>query len=250
MEKLTARARHRRQLMDSIDRSNGSIEYKFQNISAVLMELGGVSISGYKPAVNVQGLLREVVAGRYDTDAELAAKLEMTVDAPVTPLQHELGGRSAAPDVSRMPRRRTRVARHNDYQAREAANRQIGLAGEKLVVQREKRRLTRAGFRDLADKVRHVAVEDGDGLGYDVLSWQTDRTERFLEVKTTRFSEFQPFLVTRNEVEFSAEEPERFSMLRLFHLERPQLGFYELRGSLRDSADLISEVFSGVPRGS
>ena len=45
---------HRNELLKFIDRSSGSIEYKHQNISAVLLELGMPYISGYKPARNYQ----------------------------------------------------------------------------------------------------------------------------------------------------------------------------------------------------
>lgn len=245
-----AKAAHRRELKKRIDRSDGSIEYKFQNISAVLMELGAVPIVGYKPAVNAQQLLRQRVTERLDGADDLASKMESAVMATgVAPLA-QLITPSAIPDAARLPRRSARIARHTDFQAKEAANRAVGLAGELLVVDWERRRLAQAGRRDLADKVRHVSVEDGDGLGFDVESWTPEGVERFLEVKTTRYTAYQPFLVSRNEVEFSEEEPERFSLVRVFQLERPELGFYELPGSLNESADLRAESFSGVPRAS
>ena len=45
-------------------RSHGSVEFKHQNISAVLAGLGLPYIDGYKPRGNVQALLREVVGER------------------------------------------------------------------------------------------------------------------------------------------------------------------------------------------
>jgi hypothetical protein len=36
----------------------------------------------------------------------------------------------------------------------------------------------------LAAAVRHVAVFEGDGAGYDVASFELDGSERFVEVKT------------------------------------------------------------------
>lgn len=48
----------RRSLVSTVPRSEGSLEFKFQNVSAVLDELGAVWISGYKPRRNVQQLLR------------------------------------------------------------------------------------------------------------------------------------------------------------------------------------------------
>ena len=48
------KAEHNRQLRGQIDRGRGSIEFKHQNISAVLKALGEVWIEGYKPAMKFQ----------------------------------------------------------------------------------------------------------------------------------------------------------------------------------------------------
>jgi hypothetical protein len=47
-----SKTQHRRALMEQIDRSDGSIEFKHRNISAVLIELGFPRVEGYKPAWN------------------------------------------------------------------------------------------------------------------------------------------------------------------------------------------------------
>jgi hypothetical protein len=49
-----SKAQHNRLLRSTIDRSEGSIEFKHQNISAVLQQLGLPNIKGYLPAVNFQ----------------------------------------------------------------------------------------------------------------------------------------------------------------------------------------------------
>jgi hypothetical protein len=48
------KAQHNRLLRSKIDRSEGSIEFKHQNISAVLQQLGLPRIRGYLPAANYQ----------------------------------------------------------------------------------------------------------------------------------------------------------------------------------------------------
>src|SRR4051794_14158243 len=48
------KAEHRRMLQRQINRSDGSIEFKHQNISAVLQRLGLPRIKGYLPATNYQ----------------------------------------------------------------------------------------------------------------------------------------------------------------------------------------------------
>ena len=55
------KSEHRRALQDRIDRGEGSIEYKHQNISAVLVGLGETWIVGYRPAFNYQRALEDAV---------------------------------------------------------------------------------------------------------------------------------------------------------------------------------------------
>jgi hypothetical protein len=58
-----SKAEHRRALLPLLnDRSEGSVEFKHQNISAVLKGLGEDWIPGYKPAFNFQMALVEAVA--------------------------------------------------------------------------------------------------------------------------------------------------------------------------------------------
>ena len=58
-----SKAQHRRALLPLLDgRSEGSVEFKYQNISAVLMGLGEDWIHGYKPAFNFQMSLVDAVA--------------------------------------------------------------------------------------------------------------------------------------------------------------------------------------------
>src|SRR6056297_2517981 len=58
-----SKAEHRRALLPLLnDRSEGSVEFKHQNISAVLKGLGEVWITGYKPAFNFQTSLVDAVA--------------------------------------------------------------------------------------------------------------------------------------------------------------------------------------------
>jgi len=57
------KAPHRRALLPLLnDRSEGSVEFKHQNISAVLKALGEDWIPGYKPAFNFQASLIDAVA--------------------------------------------------------------------------------------------------------------------------------------------------------------------------------------------
>src|SRR5690606_491390 len=111
-------------------------------------------------------------------------------------------------------------------------NRSLGLAGEQFIVEFEARRLHAAGRKALAERVEHVAGVRGDGLGYDVLSFDVSGEERFIEVKTTDFGAVTPFYVSRNEVAFSEERAEQFVLARV-HEFRSAPKFFELKGAIR-----------------
>lgn len=79
--------------------------------------------------------------------------------------------------------------------------------------------------------VVHASVDEGDGLGYDIRSFEPDGTERYIEVKSTTFGERTPFFVSANEVRFSRERPRQFHLYRLFDFrDRPRM--FQLEGSI------------------
>ena len=74
---------------------------------------------------------------------------------------------------------------------------------------------------DLAAKVEWVAETCGDGLGFDVLSFdEADDSEWWIEVKTTGLGKHFPFYVTANEVRCSEDCPDRFRLYRVFDFAR------------------------------
>lgn len=129
-----------------------------------------------------------------------------------------------------------------DYLEREAQNRSLGLAGEEFVLTFERWRLVHTGAGQLADRVVHVSRTKGDGLGYDILSFEPDGTERFVEVKTTSFGERTPFFVSANEVRFAREHAPQFQLYRVFDFRRePRL--FELRGPVEQHCHLDATNF-------
>ncbi|QKE84393.1 DUF3883 domain-containing protein [Arthrobacter sp. NEB 688] len=238
-----------RPLSREIGRSESAVQYKFSNVSAVLAELGATFVEGFKPLSNVQDLLRQRTSERFDNDPDLRQLLMRSASREPSKMLRQLGSPVDVPDDLVVPDRAAafRSGVRIDYNALEASNAARGLAGELLVLDRERRVLTERGRRDLARKVRHSSVEDGDGLGFDIRSFTPDGEERFLEVKTTVRSARQPFYVSANEVEFSTEATDQFTLVRVFHLERHP-GFYEMRGSLRESAELRPDSYVAWPR--
>lgn len=236
---------HRGRLAAQLNnRTEGSIEFKHCNISAILIELGCPYIIGYKRRDNFQRLLFEVVVDRvahdslFDQAAIAAVELPAFQVAMPEFVEAEVPPPTLEPieQVAREPGNDTVDpwdvrAFKRDYGEREAHNRSLGKAGELFVVDFEKWRLRNAGFDSLANKVEHVADTRGDGLGFDILSFDDAGHEQLIEVKTTSFGQDMPFFVTKTELDTSAKEANRFQLCRVFEFRRrPRL--FRLHGEI------------------
>mgnify|MGYP001612832339 CR=1 FL=1 len=242
---------HNRRLQAVLNnRSAGAIEFKHANISAVLIECGFPYIAGYKPRGNYQELLRTEVMNRLDGAAALATAAAAIVDAAAPTVQTEqplldvfVDPPLRDPTEGFYERRRTVpvVPRHVDYLAMEARNASLGAAGELFVLGVEHRRLWEAGCRPLAERIDHVSRTQGDGLGYDIRSYDVDGHERLIEVKTTAFGIMTPFYATPREVAVS-EEQSGYHLYRVFKFrESPKI--FALQGSLKTSVRLEPSQF-------
>ena len=193
------KAQRNRALREQIGRSRGSVEFKHQNISAVLLELGMDWISGYKPAVNYQNALIDAV----DRYLSLHGAL-MELASP--PYRQEPVNTIFVPppalDLSKAstPRLRQLIQKFDPVE-RDHRNRALGRAGEEFVLDVERSRLKQAGLPRLAENVRWIANEEGDGAGYDILSFDLAGKPRQIEVKTTNGVATTPFFLSRNEFE-------------------------------------------------
>ena len=85
-----------------------------------------------------------------------------------------------------------------------------------VAIENEKRTLWNAGRQDLACKVSHVSQDLGDGLGYDIHSFNLKGNDRLIEVKTTLGIASTPFFLSENERLVSVERKTHFRLLRLY----------------------------------
>ncbi|HET7385093.1 MAG TPA: DUF3883 domain-containing protein [Nocardioidaceae bacterium] len=238
----------RREVEREVARSAAAIEYKFNNVSAILDEMGAVWIPGYKPLRNVQERLRTVVQERFETDHDLRSLMLKAVadDAIETAL---LGDEVDPPLVDWPERQGTRRGVVDiNFAAIESSNRALGRAGEVTVLDAERSRLQLGGREDLAAEVRHVSVVDGDGLGYDIQSFH-DLTDEpvFIEVKTTRYGKELPFYISGSEVEASNDLGPAYRLRRLYRYGKRDGAFYTLLGPLARNAQLKPDVYRGLP---
>ena len=82
----------------------------------------------------------------------------------------------------------TAIAQKYDVAERDARNRALGRAGEERILAHERASLLAAGRNDLADRIRWVSQADGDGAGYDILSFDPDGSAAFLAHFSTVFT--------------------------------------------------------------
>ncbi len=229
---------HRRRLQGKLNgRSDASIEFKHCNISAAMIDLGFPYVRGYQRRSNYQALLGKVVEEQVRGQVTLdQVALAAVLQPAVTPTQTDFNRvTSDAPKMQNQARESVNPlffrAVKRDYLEREAQNQSLGLAGEEFIVQYEHWRLNALGKSRLADKIEHVSVSKGDGLGYDVLSFESDGKERLIEVKTTTFGRDTPFFVSRGELALSKGAKDQFHLYRLFEF-RKSPRFFDLSGSL------------------
>ena len=220
-----SKTEHRVELKARLHRSDGAIEFKHQNISAVLTELGLPRIAGYKPARNYQGAIFDAIEGYLSKNPEPVPFMPR----PTTGLAELQGLYEESPPPAGQPLVRrpdglVRLIRKFDPALRDQLNRSLGQAGEHHIYEHEQQKLVTLGRRDLARKVRWVSQTDGDGAGYDIRSYDESGAERWIEVKTTRGGNMTPFYLTRNENDVAKERPDTFRLYRLYDFsQRPKL---------------------------
>ena len=236
------KSRHSAVLMTRIGRTHRSVEFKHQNISAVLEEMGMPWIPGYKPKKNYQNAIFDAIE-RYLTSHPDVLTLPQTMPRqPSTPEDIFVPPPALSLDRKRAPERLRQLVRKFDPVERDRRNRSLGKAGESFVFELEKRRLVESDHKDLARKVRWIADEEGDGAGYDILSFDTAGRNRLIEVKTTNGSARTPFFITRNEFQFAKD---RATEWRIYRVHRFSTGprIFTIRPPLEESLKLSTQTW-------
>jgi hypothetical protein len=238
------KSRHSQALMAQIGRTHRSVEFKHQNISAVLDELGMPWIPGYMPKRNYQNAIFGSIDRYLTLHPAILERVPATptaatppstvfVDAPTLTLT------AADPPI---PDGLRHLVRKFDPVERDYRNRALGKAGERFVFDLERRWLTEADRSDLAQRVRWVASEDGDGAGYDIKSFDPAGRERLIEVKTTNGSARTPFYLSRNERDFAEQTAAEWRIYRV-HLFAKDPRVFTIAPPLENAVKLRPETW-------
>jgi Domain of unknown function (DUF3883) len=244
------KASHRKSLMPLLNnRSDGSVEFKHQNISAVLLGMGLPFIKGYKPRFNFQkDILISTVQNYLIKNPNIEYIFSDFADRNDNPyLLKSFDNWAVDPPVNDKSERLEQIRRpiKINYLEREQNNRLLGLQGEELALQYERFLLINNGRGYLADKVEWVSKEQGDGLGFDILSRNFNGTDKYIEVKTTKLGKEAPFFFSANEYNFSQQNFSDYHLYRIFDFANiPKI--FVLSGSFDSFCKVEAVNYKGI----
>ncbi len=232
------------------DRTKGAVEFKHQNVSAVLAKSGLPYIKGYVPLYNIQQVLADAVADFLDRNKWLEQEFELFstqgVEGDTSKKLDFNKVQVSAPKVQveeKANKVKVRSVFKRNYLELEQQNQFIGNLGEKFALDYEIWRLKKSKNPALAKKVEWVAQYD-DGAGFDILSKREDGSDMYIEVKSTKLGKESPFFFSKSENEFSEQNSSNFHLYRVFSLnQKPQL--FIKQGSFRDFCSVEPITFKG-----
>lgn len=116
------------------------------------------------------------------------------------------------------------------------SNKKLGLSGELLVLEAENEKLKTYGFDKIA---KHISLDD-DSKGFDILSYDKDQNEIYIEVKTTAKGLNAPFFISPNELEVSKNLKSSYFIYRLYNYDKDLNSaiFYKICGDVNSSLNL------------
>jgi hypothetical protein len=246
-----SKAEHRRTLLPLLsNRSEGSVEFKHQNISAVLIELGQPYIKGYLPRFNYQQILKDSIVDYLSQNLKIEDQFLIFSDKEISPKKWDLNFNRFIVEPPKVNfSSEPRAIYHKspikiNYLEREQKNQKLGMLGEELVLEFERWHLRNQGKEKLADQIKWISKEEGDGAGFDILSRNLNGTDKFIEVKTTKLAKETPIFFTKNELDFSVENSRNFHLYRVFNFEE-QAKMFIRNGALNQICNSVPVSFKG-----
>lgn len=160
----------------------------------------------------------------------------------------EVGGETPVPNTLNFPEEIEKSKRKGikrDYLQQQKTQLENGLEGEKFVLEIEKQRLLsheNVKLREKVEEIKHVSQVDGDGLGFDILSYDIIDDcikEIYIEVKSTKNNINTPFFMSPNEMEFAREKTVQFRIYRLYKGKSGKLDYYIINNPLKEGDEKI-----------
>lgn len=128
-----------------------------------------------------------------------------------------------------------------DFEEKNKQNKRLGDRGELIVLQSEINKLKTCGKRNLVKAIKHISKEN-DAAGYDILSFDENGNEIYIEVKSTRAKPGDAnFYLTANELE-RAKNDMNYWVYIVFEANSANPKIWRINNPFENNKDKISLV--------
>ncbi|MDH6367989.1 MULTISPECIES: DUF3578 domain-containing protein [unclassified Breznakia] len=211
---------------------NKELLLDMQNMISVYEELAGYLVEKNFEGKNNE-ILTEVIIDELKTDGDklyTAPKNDLNADDykdlgcvdevianVATEMMMKKGEYPIEPQFSRKDNYNHHdVKAKRDYLVKADADLKIGIAGEFMVLDLERKRLEDLGI-DTSTKLEHSSIVTHDGASYDIKSVDEHGNVKYIEVKTTRGDVCTPFYITDKEYNFLEQNRESYYLYRVYN---------------------------------
>ncbi|WP_048509778.1 DUF3883 domain-containing protein [Chryseobacterium sp. FH2] len=178
---------------------------------------------GFEAAI---GIIKQINAVRNSDETRL-----LEVDKPESIQRPSLSTNAGAGSI----------VKNFDFEGNYNLQKLIGDIGEEIVLKHEK---SHSYNQDKLDRIKNIAKEVGDGMGYDIHSFDADGNVKYIEVKTTTADFDTAFYISINEKNFLFNNENTF-IYRLFNLsvENKAAEFYILNKQDILNLNYLPQIF-------
>lgn len=138
-------------------------------------------------------------------------------DVPANEVHLDMVSKPEDPIDAKERKDRIRSKDGIDYSEQQKRNQETGDIGEKIVLANEIDKARKWGLsEDLVSQIRRVSLESDD-YGFDILSFDQNGKEHYIEVKTTKASSNSlSFVLTQNELDHARKYGSAYSIVMVF----------------------------------
>lgn len=155
--------------------------------------------------------------GKKDKLISKISESENHSDVPAKEVHLDMVSKPEDPIDAKERKDRIRSKDGIDYSDQQKRNQETGDIGEKLVLANEIDKARKWGLsEDLVSQIRRVSLESDD-YGFDILSFDQNGKEHYIEVKTTKASSNNlSFVLTQNELDHARKYGSAYSIVMVF----------------------------------
>ncbi|WP_105956618.1 MrcB family domain-containing protein [Apilactobacillus quenuiae] len=140
------------------------------------------------------------------------------------------------------------LTKNIDYIANEEENSKVGFLGEQKIMDVEKNKLNRLRMSDLANKVEQVSITQGDGLGYDIHSFDEKGNDLYVEVKSTTGDKNSNFYITSNELKAMKKISYQYVIARVYFANKRDWNYFYIDGDIESKLNLYPTKYQASIR--